>query len=238
MNNKATYGIIGFPVEHSLSPLMHNAAFKELRANAVYKLFSLSEEELPDFFSELREKQSPIFGLNVTVPYKEKVIAYLDSLSPFAARVKAVNTILISPERKLVGYNTDGPGFLSHLVELKFNSGGKRICILGAGEDLNVELADLLLNTTSLGMKKTDECLIEEDAFHRDMLVYDVIYNPVETELLRRARLGGAQTANGLGMLFYQGVLAFQHWADTQLSAQVKEKMRAALQQGIPGGEA
>lgn len=288
MSEKSTYGIIGYPVEHSLSPVMHNTAFNALKVNAVYKLFPVPEAELEDFFEKLREKNSPIFGLNVTVPYKEKACGYMDLLSPFAERVKAVNTVVIGRDRKLTGYNTDGPGFLSHLAELKMDVRGKRITILGAGgttrailaalcllpekpnsiriynrtpqhvtamlddlrqrmdvssvqvvggiDDLNVELADLLINTTPVGLKASDPCLLEEDVFHSDMMVYDVIYNPRETELLRRARLSGAKTANGLGMLFYQGVLAFQHWAEVQLSKEIKEKMRHALETAIPGG--
>ena len=117
-----TYGIIGYPVEHSLSPLMHNAAFKALGIKATYKLFPLQEEELDQFFKDLREEGSPIFGLNVTVPYKEKVMEYLDGVSLFAKKAMSVNTIVISPERKMTGYNTDGPGFLAHLAELKFNT--------------------------------------------------------------------------------------------------------------------
>src|SRR3989338_9118446 len=120
---KAIYGIIGFPLEHSLSPVMHNAAFTELGVDAEYKLFPLQEEALGDFFADLREKDSPIFGLNVTVPYKEAVIKYLDIISPFAQKVNAVNTIVISSERTLTGFNTDGPGFLTHLAELGFRTG-------------------------------------------------------------------------------------------------------------------
>ena len=279
-----TYGIIGYPVKHSLSPLMHNAAFKILEVDAVYKLFPLKEEDLKVFFDDLREKTNPIFGLNVTVPYKEKVIPYLDSLAPLAKRVGAVNTIVITQDRKLVGYNTDAPGFLAHLAELNFDLNNKRITILGAGgsaralitamcfiperpqsiriynrtasraeellkdigervdtsiieivqciDDLNIELADLLINTTSLGLKAGDECLVSEDLLHSNILVYDLIYNPKETLLLKMAKVKGAQTANGLGMLFYQGVLAFQHWAGVQIQDKVKNKMREALEEG------
>ena len=75
-NQQATYGIIGYPIEHSLSPVMHNAAFKELHVDAVYKTFSLKADELDGFFKELRKKDSPIFGLNVTIPHKEQVLSY------------------------------------------------------------------------------------------------------------------------------------------------------------------
>lgn len=279
-----TYGIIGFPVEHSLSPLMHNAAFKALRVKAVYKLFPLQENELAQFFKDLRRKDSVIFGLNVTVPYKEVVLDYLDSVSPFAKKAQAVNTIVIDENRKFSGYNTDGPGFLAHLVELGFNTRGKRIAVLGAGgttrailaslcliperpesiriynrtfekakqliddlsrymdvsniavvssiDDLNIELSDLLLNTTSVGLNHPNECIVDPELLHANMLVYDVVYKPAETMLLKFARQKGAKTANGLGLLFYQGLLSLQHWAGEELPQEVKDKVRISLERG------
>lgn len=283
--HKSIYGIIGDPVAHSLSPLMHNAAFNELGVDAVYKLFPLKEDELDGFFEDLRDQDSPIFGLNVTVPYKGVVLKYLDSLTPFAQKVGAVNTIVITEERKLIGYNTDAPGFMAHLMELQFDTTNKRIAILGSGgsarailatlctiperpqlikiynrtlsridelindlgeridlsivesvmsvDDLNIELADMLINTTSLGLKKDDLCLVDEGLLHGNMLVYDLIYNPPETLLLEVARQKGAKTSNGLGMLYYQGILAFQHWANVQLDEDIKIKMRESLEEGV-----
>ncbi len=282
---KTLYGIIGYPVAHSLSPLMHNAAFKELGVDAEYKLFPLKEEELDGFFEDLRSPACPIFGLNVTVPYKEKVIPYLDSITPLAQRIMAVNTIVVTNERRLIGHNTDAPGFLSHLVELKFNTRGKKIAMLGAGgsarailavlcmiperpesiklynrtpsrvdellndlqtridtgiiepvasiDDLDIPGADLLINTTSVGLKSGDLCPVDEDLLHPGLLVYDLVYNPPQTDLLKMAKAKGARTANGLGMLYYQGVLAFQHWANVQLDDDVKLKMRQALESGL-----
>ncbi len=284
----AIYGIIGNPVSHSLSPVMHNAAFKALDVNAIYKVFPLEDhEELKLFMEDLKEEGNPIFGLNVTVPYKEDVLSYLDSIDPLAAKIGAVNTIVIDHKRKMHGFNTDGPGFLSHLTELKVDVAGKRIAILGAGgtaraiisvlcllpqgperimlynrsrgnaeilladigkkinvdrvtivddpEDLNIELADLLINTTNVGMKPIDPLLIDPQALHKDMLVYDVIYNPSETKLLSQARLKGARYANGLGMLFYQGTLAFWHWSDVELDENIKKIMRKALREAAHG---
>lgn len=283
-SSKVTYGIIGYPVAHSLSPLMHNAAFKALGVAAEYKLFPLKENELDGFFTKLREPECPMFGLNVTVPYKEKVLPYLDTLTPFAQTIGAVNTIVITAQRKLLGYNTDAPGFMAHLNELQFETANKRVAILGAGgsarailatlcmiperpqsikiynrttsrmgellndlgervdlgivepvnsmDDLNIELSDLLINTTSLGLKRDDPCLVDDSLLHSDMLVYDLIYNPPETKLLQSAKRRGAQTSNGLGMLYYQGVLAFQHWANVQLDDDVKNIMRQSLEEG------
>jgi shikimate dehydrogenase len=280
----AIYGIIGKPLNHTLSPLMHNAAFKALKANAVYKPFPLEEDELALFFEDLKEEGNPIFGLNVTVPYKEKVVGYMDGLNAFASKVGAVNTVVINNQRKLFGYNTDGPGFLTALQSAGFDPEGKRIAIMGAGgttrsilsvlsliterpesirlynrtpgkakeliadlgqrmdlsmveivptvEDLNIELADCLINTTSVGLKPTDESLVDPDMLHKSLFVYDVIYNPAQTQLLKDAKKKGAKTANGLGMLYYQGVLSLQHWAHMELDDRVKEIMRKALEKG------
>jgi len=191
---------------------------------------------------------------------------------------------MITEDRKLIGHNTDAPGFLSHLSELNFTTTDKRIAILGSGgsarailamlcmikerpqsikiynrtssrtneliddlgsridlsivesvrsiDDLNIELADLVINATSLGLNKDDACLIDKELFHSDMLVYDLIYNPMETALLKMASEAGAQVSNGLGMLYYQGVLAFQHWANIQLDEDIKIKMRKSLEEG------
>ena len=282
---KSIYGLVGYPLGHSLSPLMHNAAFNELGVDAVYKLFSMEEGELDGFFSELKDGASPIFGLNVTVPYKEKVIKYLDNIDPLVEKIKAVNTIVINKKRKLIGFNTDAPGFLAHLAELDFNTADKRIAVLGAGgaaraiisvlsliverpqsikiydidkgkadflisdlgqrinidivevvnsvDDLNVELSDFLINATPIGMKEEDPCLVEEALLHDDMLVYDLIYNPKETELLKIAKEKGAQVSNGLGMLYYQGILAFQRWAEQEIDQSVKNIMREAIEEGL-----
>jgi len=284
----AIYGIIGNPVAHSLSPVMQNAAFEALEVNAVYKLFPLADqEELKLFMEDLKEDNNPIFGLNVTVPYKEAILPFLDTIDPLAEKIGAVNTLVIDHKRKIHGFNTDGPGFLSHLTELNFDLKGKRIALLGAGgttraiisvlcllpqgperitlynrtrgkaeilvneigkkintgivsivdeiEDLNIELADLLINTTSVGMKDSDPLLIDPESLHKDLLVYDVIYSPKETKLLAQARLKKAQTANGLGMLFYQGVLAFWHWSDVELDEGIKKIMRKSLEKSNHG---
>ena len=279
---KSTYGLVGYPLGHSLSPVMHNTAFAELGVEAVYQLFPMTKEELAPFFASLKTPYSPVFGLNVTVPHKEAVIPFMDTMSPFAHKVGALNTVVITPDRKLVGHNTDGPGFLAHLTEEGFDPAGKRIAILGAGgasralitvlcllparphaikvfdvdqeragtlvrdlssrmdtacvevvariDDLHIELADLLINATPIGMKPGDPCLVQETLLHPHMMVYDLVYNPAETKLLAMARRRGAKAVNGLKMLYYQGVLAFQHWAETQIPDKVKSRMWEELQ--------
>jgi shikimate dehydrogenase len=218
----------------------------------------------------------------VTIPYKENVVPFLNAVDPFAEKVGAVNTIVITKDRKLVGYNTDGPGFLAHLTDLGFNPGGKRISIIGAGgaakalisvfsliadrpesvlvydidqvkaahlisdlgkrldthhikvvkslDDLNIELADLLINATPVGMKDGDPALVGEDHLHAHLTVYDLVYNPAETALLKMAKARGAKAVNGLKMLYYQGVLAFQHWSESLIPERVKRRMWVELE--------
>jgi shikimate dehydrogenase len=131
MPSTKIYGVLGYPAKHSLSPVMHNAAFKALRINAEYKIFEIEPYELNIFLTSLSKNN--IFGLNVTVPYKEKVMPSLDSISSEAELIGAVNTIKVSKFR-LGGFNTDGEGFLKSLSEdLNFEPKGKNIAILGAG---------------------------------------------------------------------------------------------------------
>jgi shikimate dehydrogenase len=276
--SQCIFGVLGYPVAHSLSPAMHNAALKFYRLEATYLLFEVPPKELGSFFRSLRQKN--ICGLNVTVPYKEDVIAYLDTLSPEAQAIGAVNTVKVS-EKGLEGFNTDGAGFLKHLTEdLGFNPQDKTISIIGAGgaakaisvylckanpkrisfydvnreklmmlisrlqdtfpdieirvaesiEDLRIVQSQLLVNATPVGMNPADTCLVGDAYLHAELLVYDLIYTPQPTPLLRRASQAGAWTANGLGMLLYQGMLAFEIWTGQQAP---KEVMWQALQEGI-----
>ncbi len=278
MTPEKVYGLIGYPVQHSLSPLMQNAAFKHLSINVEYKLFPLQEKELPAFFQDL--KKNNICGLNVTVPYKQKVQPFLGKISPEAKLIGAVNTIRCTSVG-LEGFNTDGDGFLKHLKEdLKFNPQGKTIAVLGAGgasravsvslarcgpkqialydiekeklqalvahlkdnfkgtqivpsdsiEGLNTLEADLVVNATPLGMKEEDPCLLNANMINKKALFYDVVYNPKETKLLKLAREQGAVASNGIGMLLYQGVLAFEIWTGQPAPVEV---MRKSIMEGI-----
>lgn len=131
---KLTYGLIGHPVRHSLSPAMQNAAFRESGIDAEYKLFDIPPEELDEFLSGISGKS--ISGINVTIPHKVRVKEYLEKhglLDENAIRLGAVNTVKVTPEG-LKGFNTDGPGFYRSLVEdLKFEPENKNIFVLGAG---------------------------------------------------------------------------------------------------------
>ena len=272
------YGLIGYPLGHSLSPVMHNAVFKELNIPGKYELFEKSPQDL-EYFLQSLEKNN-IYGLNVTVPYKEKVLAIvnLDDESFYLREIKAVNTI-VRDKGSLKGFNTDIPGFSKHLKE-NFDPLGKRVAILGAGgasravnyvlakegakeiviydidrekcesikqmvkelsteldisiaqsiEALDIRNKDLLINATPVGLKNDDPCLVKEDMLHKDIFVYDLIYNPPETKLLSLAKERGAKYSNGLGMLIYQAALSFIHFTGTSASLDsIISIMRKAL---------
>jgi shikimate dehydrogenase len=274
-SEKKIYGLIGLPLSHSLSPLMHNAAFRALKINSEYRLFELKPEGLESFFGSLPENN--IYGLNVTVPYKEKILTFLDKISDEAKIIGAVNTIRISGNI-LEGFNTDGEGFLKNLKEdLKFGPKAKAVIILGAGgagRAISVYLckenpgsitiydvdsnkaaklvshlkenfkgitvnhagsiagmplgeADLLVNAAPIGLKESDPCVIDPNLLGKNILVYDLIYNPKETKLLRLAKERGIRVSNGLGMLLYQGMAAFEIWTG---KAAPKEVMQNALE--------
>jgi shikimate dehydrogenase len=274
----AIYGVLGYPVKHSLSPSMHNAAFKALKINAEYRLFKVRPQDLENFLETLSERN--IYGLNVTIPYKEKVVPFLKKLSDETRLIGAVNTIKVL-SGGLEGFNTDGAGFLQHLrQDLGFNPQDKTIAILGAGgaaraisvylskntpgliaiydidktkakmlvnhlkenfkdigfkvansiEGLNIGDCHLLVNATPIGMKDSDPCLVDKKFIYNKLLVYDLIYNPPETQLLALAKKAGARVSNGLGMLLYQGTLSFKIWIGQDAPLKI---MRQALEKGL-----
>lgn len=123
------YGLIGFPIKHSLSACMYNAAFSALKIKAKYKLFELKPGQLKGFLHSLKQKN--ICGFNVTYPYKEEILPYLSSKTPGVKEIGAANTVAADSTGRLKGFNTDYPGFTRHLKELKVRP--KRVAIIGAG---------------------------------------------------------------------------------------------------------
>ncbi len=124
------YFVIGNPIDHSLSPKLHNHWFKENKIDAIYDKKKIKENDLKNVFSEFKENK--INGINVTVPFKKTVIPYLDQLSPEADQTQSVNTIILS-NNNLIGHNTDIDGFTQAIKNLNFDIKGKKIFILGAG---------------------------------------------------------------------------------------------------------
>jgi shikimate dehydrogenase len=260
------YGVIGNPIGHSLSPIMHNAAFSQKGINAVFIAF-----ETRDLDASIKGmKGLGIKGIGVTIPYKADVIPLLDELDDLAGRIRAANTI-INRGGRLVGYNTDGIGALKALEE-RTELSGKRCIIVGAGgaaraiayvlrekgieltvanrsvergrslcralgcrfinlEELSREKADILINTTPVGMEPGyGSCLVPERALRDDMVVMDIVYNPLETRLLTMARSRGCIIIDGLAMFVYQGAEQFRVWTGLEPPIDVmNEAVKKAL---------
>jgi shikimate dehydrogenase len=123
-------GIFGYPIEHTLSPLMHNSAFKDLGLDNCYIPFKVAPEDLPDAVKAIRSLN--LLGVNITVPHKENVIPLLDEINEEAEFIGAVNTI-VNNEGRLTGYNTDGRGFMSSLKEEEISVDNKNVVIIGTG---------------------------------------------------------------------------------------------------------
>ena len=275
-------GVIGWPVSHSVSPAMHNAAFAALGLDWCYVPLPVPLDPPERIGEALRGLRAlGLRGANVTVPHKQAVMPYLDRLSPAAAAIGAVNTIVVEADGSLLGDNTDAPGFVADLRDHAIDPGGKRVLVLGAGgsaravvyglaeagcrsvaianrtleraEQLAAEMgahfpaipitahalpaavaalaadADLVVNTTSLGMTPNMETTPwdERVSFRSGQVVYDLVYNPPQTRLLRKAAEDGAQAIGGLGMLIWQGAIAFERWTGQQ--PPVDKMRRAAL---------
>ncbi|WGG44302.1 shikimate dehydrogenase [Rossellomorea sp. DA94] len=255
----ALYGVIGDPIAHSMSPLMHNSAFEDNGINAQYVRFHVKKEQLPDAIRGI--KALGIEGVNVTVPHKEHVMSLLDGIDPLAKAIGAVNTIA-NENGKLIGYNTDGLGFVEGLKKVAGEGlENKSMLIIGAGgaaraiyytlassgvgkidvtnrtpgrakkmmdacpfpldsSFLSLEAAenelhdyDVIIQTTSIGMfPHNEDSPIKVNKLKQGSIVSDIIYNPLETTLLKQAKQKGALTQNGLDMFVYQGALSFKKW--------------------------
>ncbi|GED53771.1 shikimate dehydrogenase [Brevibacillus borstelensis] len=252
-------GLFGHPVSHSQSPLMHNAAFAEAGLDYVYMTFDVAPERLSEAVAGIRSLG--IKGVNVTIPHKVAIMPMLDEIDPLAARIGAVNTV-VNRDGYLVGYNTDGLGYVRSLVETTgITLEQQTVTMLGAGGAARavaftlaergvkeiriinrsreratllaehvgtivptavidpaegkeaIEDASLLINTTSIGMyPQVDEMPVQEEWLHAGLIVSDLIYNPLETRLLKAASSRGAQVHSGIGMFVNQGALAFELW--------------------------
>ena len=242
--------VIGNPIEHSLSPVLHNYWIKNNGINAIYEKLQLNEDELEQIILQVKEKK--INGINVTVPFKKAVIPYLDELSIEAESTQSVNTISLKNNR-VIGHNTDIFGFYTSIKKSEYNLENKEILILGAGgvvpsiifaltkmkplkimisnrtkekaENIkklfkNIEIIewgkisnfDMIINATSLGLKKNDNLNLNFSSISKKIFFYDIIYNPRETNFLKIGKNLGSQTFNGKLMFIYQALSAFNIW--------------------------
>ena len=242
--------VVGNPIEHSLSPLLHNYWIKKNGIDAIYDKQKLNKDELEQNILKIKEKK--ISGINVTVPFKKAIIPFLDELSIEAESTQSVNTIYLR-NNKVIGHNTDIFGFEISIKKSKYNLIDKEVLILGAGgvvpsiifalnkmkiskikisnrtkdkaENLktifkNLEIIewgevpnfDMIINATSLGLKKEDKIDLDFSSTSKNKFFYDVIYNPIETNFLKIGKSLGNITLNGKLMFIYQAFSAFNIW--------------------------
>lgn len=262
-----TCGLLGCPVEHTLSPVIHTALSEITGINLAYLPFRVEKEALGDAVQGAHALN--ILGLNVTVPHKERVLPFLDGIDPLAERIGAVNT-LVRTERGYRGYNTDMPGLYRAMVSDGVQVDKESVIILGAGgvaRAVAFMLADraekiVLLNrtvekaaaiaqevnaftgrettsampisdygklagggyiaiqATNVGMyPDMDSVVISDKAFYEKVKIgYDLIFNPADTLFMRKVREAGGLSYNGLKMLLYQGIIAYELWNNVKIT--------------------
>src|SRR4051794_23991604 len=254
------YGVIADPIRHSISPAVHNRAFQARRVDAVYLPFLVSPACLRDFF--LLAERLPLAGFSVTIPHKQKIIRYLDTVDPLARRIGAVNTVW-RKAGKWRGSNTDAAGVtgpLSRLIRLQgasvlivgnggaargaacaLSDAGAKISLVGRNADrvralskvcgaeallkeqLDSHHFDAVVHATPLGMfPHVNECFFEEK-IPAD-IVFDMVYNPLETVLVKHAREQGKTVVPGLDMFIEQAVRQFEIWTGETAPRSVMQK--------------
>ena len=270
-------GVLGNPVEHSLSPAIHNAAFQKLGLNYVYLAFRV--EDVENAIRGIRALGN-VRGFSVTIPHKVAVMPYLDEVETTAQHIGSVNTIVVE-NGKLLGYNTDASGALRALTDAGVTLKGQRVLMVGSGgaaraiafalaaqagihrltilgiddaerhrlvDDLRAKTAiaveeapmndatlreaikgsHVLLHCTPTGMSPhIDRTCIPAGFLHSSLTVMDIVYNPLETRLLRDAKAAGCRTIRGLEMFLNQAVAQFELWTQQPAPADV---MRTVLE--------
>jgi shikimate dehydrogenase len=275
-------GLIGNPIEHSLSPVIHNYFSEKYNLDYVYATFRVSDNSIEDAFKGI--KALNISGINITVPHKEVSLKYMDNIDETAEVIGSVNTVVIK-DNKFTGYNTDCLGFGRSLTDNKINISGKGVCVIGAGgasraviyqlvkmgagsihifnrsEEKAIKLAEyvnnkldktncrgfalsniqssfnqgtygLIVNCTSVGMHpNVEDCPIPEDLkVSSDTVFYDIIYNPRVTRFLKIGQDNGCSILNGMDMLIYQAVYAYEMWTGIKIDMEAINELRIRLQ--------
>jgi len=252
-----TYAVIGDPIDHSLSPNIHNAAFKELELDCTYIAYRIPKGELKEGVESL--KKINITGFNVTVPHKIEMMKYLDKVDENCSIIGATNTVTFS-DGVLKGYNTDMDGFLEPIKKRKLPIKDSKILLLGAGgaaraivtaiakekaqeitiANRTIEKADdlvqfaknfginakairldeaekfvpthkFIVNSTSIGLKN-ESSPIPTDSISKNSIIYDVVYMPMNTDLIKKSKEKGATIIYGYEMLLEQACRAFEIW--------------------------
>lgn len=266
-------GVIGKPVAHSLSPMLHNTWLAARQIDGVYIPLEVGENDMEEAMKWL--VKVGFRGCNITIPHKERALQLVDEVEEVAESIGAVNTIVVQ-NKKLLGFNTDAYGFwenikpkikdkeatLSHAVVLGAGgaaravvyalkkAGAKQIHIIARDpqkaeslaevseditisecSDLNLHLssASLLINTTPLGMKGKEASSWDLVRLSKDALVTDIVYNPIQTQLLRDASTRGNAVVDGLGMLIHQALPGFEAWFGQRPELQNIDELKQEL---------
>lgn len=278
-------GIIANPVEHTLSPVLHNTLAKEMKHNLVYVPFKPEKDGVDAAVKGAYALN--VLGMNVSVPYKQEVMKSLAEIDKGAKEIGAVNT-LVRTDSGYKGYNTDYLGLWRAFEEEKISLKGQKVIVLGAGgaskavnylcctkgaervyllnrslgkaqetaEELNgyigrdciqaMQIAEykkipyeekgyLAIQTTSVGMyPDTEHAVIEEEEFYAYLhTAFDIIYTPAKTKFMQLAEAGGAKVYNGLKMLLYQGIIAYELWNDTKISDEIVSKVSYVMEKEL-----
>lgn len=270
-----TCGLIGNPVEHTMSPAIHNTLAAELSENLVYVPFHVPEGKVKEAVEGAWALN--LLGCNVTVPYKSQVIPFLKEIDPLAEKIGAVNT-LVRTEGGFKGYNTDMPGLLRAMCEDGVRLEGEKVLLLGAGgvaravamllseqgatqivilnrtvdnarrlaDEVNrasgrqladaAALADyrnlpegekyLAIQATNLGMSpRVEEVVIEDKGFYEKVHTgYELIFNPAKTRFMSLVEENGGRAFNGLKMLLYQGIIAYELWTGAKVDKELAHR--------------
>lgn len=252
-----TFAVIGDPIEHSLSPAIHNAAFKDLSMDCTYIAYRIPSGELMEGVESLR--QIRISGFNVTIPHKIEMMQYLDVVTKECEMIGATNTVS-NEDGRFVGYNTDMDGFLDPIHRRKIQVAGKNVLLIGAGGAARAiaagfvkdgikhitianrtrrrgeEVAEFcsrigidadcvtleeagevagsyqfIVNATSVGLKN-ESSPISTKTINKDCIVYDIVYMPMNTDLIAKSKEKSATVIYGYEMLLGQAAIAFKIW--------------------------
>ena len=264
-----TYAVIGDPIEHSLSPTIHNAAYRELQLECTYIAYRVATGDLATGIESL--KKIKISGFNVTIPHKIEMMNYLDNVDENCKKIGAVNTVL-NDDGILRGFNTDMDGFLEPIKRKEIEIKNSKILLLGAGgasraiiagfqkenareitivnrtktngdelaqfsnelglnatsntiEDMNLfdSNFDFIVNASSLGLKNEDN-IIPEKLFDEKTIVYDIVYKPVKTNLINKAKEKNCKIIFGYEMLLGQAIRSFEIWLDRKAPYDVMKR--------------
>ncbi|MBN1781291.1 shikimate dehydrogenase [bacterium] len=273
-----TYCVIGHPIGHTLSPVIHKMVYESMTLDLNYTAVHVLPEKLAGFIDTVRKTGCP--GFNATIPHKQTVMPHLDTVDPSARRIGAVNTVK-NENGRLTGYNTDATGLKEALKRGGWTPGGP-VVLLGAGGAARAAIeamglmkvrelflydivperveglisgfsgqhdmrltgssletglldrlpdADLLINATPVGMwPETDRSPVPDpERLPAGVTVFDMVYKPLETRLMREASQRGARTISGLSMLILQALAADEIWLGRSLPGGLYERIRETI---------